>query len=255
MPELLVLTDAPAAKPVPVRVTGTFVPAAPLAGLIDVSVGAGGLTVNATAAVVPLDVVTVTLEAPKVAPALIAKFAVICVALTTTTLLTVIPGLVVLTVAPEMKLVPVSVMPTLLPAGPAAGLIEVNVGTGGFTVNVTGVVVAPDTVTVMLEAPKVAPAPIAKLAVIWVALTTTTLLTVIPALFVFTVAPETKFVPVNVTGTVVPVVPLAGLTELRVAAGGFSVNVTGVLVPPDVVTVTLETPKLGPALIAKHALT
>lgn len=153
MPELLVLTDAPAAKPVPVRVTGTFVPAAPLAGLIDVSVGAGGLTVNATAAVVPLDVVTVTLEAPKVAPAPIAKFAVICVALTTTTLLTVIPALFVFTVAPETKFVPVNVTGTVVPVVPLAGLMELSVAADGLTVNVTGLLVPPDVVTVTLEAP------------------------------------------------------------------------------------------------------
>ena len=58
--------------------------------------------------------------------------------------------------------------------------------------------------TVTLRAPAVALAAIDKVAVIWVALTTATLLTVTPAEETVTVAPETKFEPVRVTGTVSP---------------------------------------------------
>lgn len=176
------------------------------------------------------------------APIATTNVAVICVALTTTTLFTVIPGLLVVTVAPETKLVPVSVTPTLLPAAPLLGLIEVNVGAGGFTVNTTAAVVLPDVVTVTLEAPGAAPAPIAKVAVIWVALTTATLLTVMPGLLVLTLATEAKLVPVSVTFTLVPAVPLAGFMAVRVGAGGFTVYGTGPVVPPEVVTVTFVAP-------------
>ena len=43
--------------------------------------------------------------------------------------------------------------------------------------------------------------------------------TVTPALAIATVAPATKFVPVNVTGTLVPCAPLFGLTVVSVGAG------------------------------------
>ena len=78
------------AKFVPVRVTGTLAPWTPLAGAIAVRVGAAALTVKTTGAVVPPVVVTVTLRAPVVAVAAMVNVAVIWVALTTVTLLTVI---------------------------------------------------------------------------------------------------------------------------------------------------------------------
>ena len=56
----------------------------------------------------------------------------------------------------------------------------------------------------------VAVAEMVNVAVICVALTTTTLLTVTPVEETATVAPETKFVPVRVTGTLVPRTPLEG---------------------------------------------
>jgi hypothetical protein len=58
-------------------------------------------------------------------------------------------------------------------------------------------------VTVTLSVPTVALFAIVNVAVIDVLLATTTLLTVTPPLTA-TVAPETKFVPVSVTGTAVP---------------------------------------------------
>ena len=80
---------------------------------------------------------------------------------------------------------------------------------------------------------------IVNVAVICVLLTTVTPLTVTPTPLTFTLAPATKFVPVSVTGTLVPTVPLDGLTELSAGAGGFTVKVTLLLVPPLVVTVTV----------------
>ena len=77
---------------------------------------------------VPADVVTVTPAAPAGALLAMLKVAVICVALSTFTLLTVMPELVVLTLAPDAKFAPVSVTVGLAPWFPPLGLIEVSVG-------------------------------------------------------------------------------------------------------------------------------
>jgi hypothetical protein len=71
-----------------------------------------------------------------------------------------------------------------------------------------------------------------------------TLLTVIPAPLIPMVAPATKFVPVRVTGTLVPRTPALGLIETRVGIEpvGVMLKVAGPLVPPAVVTVTLKDP-------------
>ena len=119
--------------------------------------------------------------------------------------------------------------------------------------NVRAPLVPPDVVTVTLAAPVVALAAMTNVAVICVALTTVTLFTVTPELLTLTVAPATKFVPVNVTGTLFPAVPLVGLMEVRVGAGGFTVNVTAPLVPADVVTVTFLVPAIAFEAIANVA--
>jgi hypothetical protein len=62
---------------VPVKVTGTLAPCAPLAGLIEVSVGPAALIVKVTGALVPFEAVTVTLAGPVEAVDAIAKFALI----------------------------------------------------------------------------------------------------------------------------------------------------------------------------------
>jgi hypothetical protein len=87
---------------------------------------------------------------------------------------------------------------------PPPGVFTVSVATGGFTVNTAALVVTPLVVTVTFAAPTVALAAMVNVAVICVALATVTLPTVIPGLLTETVAPETKFVPVRVTGTLVP---------------------------------------------------
>jgi hypothetical protein len=79
-------------------------------------------------------------------------------------------------------------------------------------------------------------------AVIRVALTTVVLLIAIPAPLSPIVAPETKFVPVSVTGTLCPWMPLFGPIEVNVdGIGGaeITVNTCAVLVPPEAETVTL----------------
>ena len=85
-------------------------------------------------------------------------------------------------------------------------------------------------------------------------LTTDTLLTVTPALATLTVAPAMKFVPVRVTGTLAPCVPLEGLMFDRVGAGVLMVNDTGELLPLEVDTVTLVAPVAALAAMAKVAV-
>ena len=61
--------------------------------------------------------------------------------------------------------------------------------------------------------------------------TTTTLLTVTPVEETVTVAPETKFVPVRVTGTWSPWTPLVGAMAVRVGAAALTVKMTAAVVP------------------------
>jgi hypothetical protein len=144
-------TVAPATKFVPVRVTDTAVPCAPLFGLTVVSVGAAGLTVNGTPLLVPPPVVTVTLLVPVAAVPEIVNVAVICVVLTTVTALTVIPLLPEFTVLdPVTKFVPVNVTAAAVPCAPLFGLTVVSVGAGGFTVNGNPLLATPPMVATTL---------------------------------------------------------------------------------------------------------
>jgi hypothetical protein len=241
-------TVEPAPKFVPVNVTGTLVPCTPLFGPTEVSVGAAAFTVNVTPPLFCPPDVTVTVSPPVGAPAAIWNVAVICVVLTTTTPLTVTPLPLTFTVEPAPKFVPVNVTGTLVPCTPLAGLTELSVGAAAVTVNVIPPLFCPPDVTVTISPPVLAFAAIVNVAVICVALTTTALLTVTPLPLRFTVEPAPKFVPVNVTGTLVPCTPLFGLTEVSVGAAAFTVNITPLLFcPPDVtVTVSLPTLELEP---------
>jgi len=102
-----------ATKPVPVRVTGTDDPCAPLEGLMEVRVGttAAAVTLKETLPLVPPAVVTETLLAPVAAFAAIVSVAVALVLLTTDTFDTVIP-LPTLIVSGATKPVPVRVTGT-----------------------------------------------------------------------------------------------------------------------------------------------
>ena len=98
------------------------------------------------------------------------------------TLLTVTPVEEMATVAPETKFVPVRVTGTLAPRTPLEGAMEVRVGAvAALTVKTAAAVVPPVVVTETLRAPVAAVAEIVSVAVIWVALTTVMLLTVISA--------------------------------------------------------------------------
>ena len=84
-----------AVKLVPVRVTFTPVPRAPVPGETDASVGAAGFeTVNGTVPVFPPGTTTATLWIPKAAPFAIRRFAVTVESLTTMKFVTVMlpPG-------------------------------------------------------------------------------------------------------------------------------------------------------------------
>jgi len=169
--------------------------------------------------------------------------AVICVALSTVRLPTVTPGLLDVTKASEAKFAPLIVTFTVVPGPPVFGFSEVMAGAvaDAAIMNGNAAVVPAEVVTVTFTDPEVL-APTVKVAVICVALTTVTLLTATNELFTFTVAPETKLVPVSVTVPLLPATPPLGLRDVRVGVSGFRPKVTGLVVPPELVTVTLIVP-------------
>jgi hypothetical protein len=155
-----------------------------------------------------------------------------------------------LTDAPVMKLVPVRVTGTVAPCAPLGGARAVRVGVlPPETVKVAAPLVPYGVVTLMLRAPTVALEAMVRVAVICEKLTTVTLLTVTPVEEMLTVAPGTKLVPVRVTGTVAPCVPLDGAIVVR-AGELATVKTTGALVPPGVVTVTFRGPVVAFEAIA-----
>src|SRR5262245_57204119 len=180
-------------------------------------------TANGRSSVVLADVASLPLRLPPAAAASIVNVAVALVELDIATLLTVIP-VPADTVIPAAKFVPVSVTLTFNPALPPVGLIEVNVGAPTVTVNLRSLVRRLDIVTVTICARTAAAAPIVIVAVAVVELDTATLVTVIP-LPADTVIPAAKFVPVSVTLTFNPTLPLVGLIEVNVGAPTVTVNV------------------------------
>jgi len=152
-------------------------------------------------------VVTLTLLVPTVPAGVLA---VIEVALTTTTLVAATPFTFTL-VAP-VKLAPVIVIAVLPLVGPDIGKIEAIVGAATYVNALALVAVPPTFVTATLFAPAV---PAGVLAVIEVALTTTTLVAATP--FTFTLVTPVKLVPV----IVIAVLPLVGpdVGEIEVIVG------------------------------------
>src|SRR4051794_21809422 len=90
--------------------------------------------------------------------------------------------------------------------------------TAAWIVKTTAALVPFGVVIVMFFAPSVAPGAMAKSAVTVVALDTTRFDTVIPDPALIAVAPV-RFVPVRVTGTVVPTTPVDGETLVSVGVG------------------------------------
>jgi len=127
---------------------------------------------------------------------------------------------------------------------PPCVLLTVKSGNGSKTLNVAApLLVPPVVVTVTLRGPRVALDATANVAVICVVLTTFVLLSVTPApLMAMVVAPKTNIDPFSVTSTEFPTTPKLGLMPDRIGTPGNTVNVTGLLVPLPVVTVTLRAP-------------
>jgi hypothetical protein len=168
---------------------------------------------------------------------------------------TVTPVPVTATVVPAvMKFVPVIVTVVEMPCAAVAGEMLAMVGGGGFTVNVDAALVPPLVVTVTLRAPSAASAAIASFAVIDVVLCIATSLTVTPVPLTATVAPETKFVPVNVTVVDEPVTPAVALRLVSVGGAGMTVNVCVALVPLLVVTVIVRGPGVAFGAITSVAV-
>ena len=116
-------------KLVPVSVTGTAVPRAPLLGATEVRVGAGRLTtVNVTVLLAPAAVVTLTFLVVRAAVGLMMNVAVTLVALETVRLLAVIPPPDTLMPVAPVRFVPVRVTGTLVPLAPSLGTIVLSVG-------------------------------------------------------------------------------------------------------------------------------
>jgi hypothetical protein len=196
-------TVTPVAAPrfVPVMVTGTVAPRAPLFG--EMPVTAGARTVKALLRVaMPLTLVTETFLAPVPAVAVIVNVAVMVLAFTTLTLLTLTPRPdTVTTGVLDPMPVPVMVTFTAVPRTPEFG--ETPVTAGAAMVNVTALLVPPGVVTVTFLVPFAARRPIWKVAVTVVELTTVTPLTVTPKApprpLTLTDEAPVRFVPVRVT--------------------------------------------------------
>jgi hypothetical protein len=152
--------------------------------------------------------VTVTVTAPALPAGVVA---VICVALTTTTFVAAVPPNV--TVAPLAKFVPVMVTAVPPAVDPVFGDTLLTVGGTTYVNPFVRLPLCPLTVTVTVAAPALLAGVVA---VIWVALATTTFVAAVPP--IVTIAPGAKFVPVIVTAVPPAVVPVFG--ETLITAGG-----------------------------------
>jgi hypothetical protein len=169
-------------------------------------------------------------------------------------------------VAP-VRLVPVRVTGTFLkvttPKGPGAGrvaevgVIEASVGVGvaaGFTVNVLVSLIPLGVVTLTVRAPVAAPAVIVQVAWTVVAVGVPVITQVTPVPLTVTAVAPVRLVPVRVTAGAVPCVPDVGAIEVSVGIVP-TVNVTVLLVPPGVVTLTFRGPSAALDAIVQFALT
>jgi hypothetical protein len=211
------------------------------------------VTVKGIVFVVPIGVVRPMLWIPTVAVVEIARLAVTVVSLTTfrvpATSVTPVPS-------PVKPVVPFRLDPanitgsTAVPRSPVFGLIEVSVGP--CTVKGTVLLVPPTVVTLTaLGAVSAAVVEMVKVALMVSGLTTLRPLTVIPPPGTLIPVTPIKSVPVSVTGTVVPRIPVGGAIEVRLAAGGVTtVKVTALLVPPPVGVVTVTLLGVAPAPFA-----
>lgn len=141
----------------------------------------------------------------------------------------------------------------VLGAGAAGGAVMENPPVAVPPVNVTEE--PPGVAMVISAGPIGASAEMLKTAVIWEALTTTTLLTVIPRPETVMVVPGRKREPVRTTGTDVPRAPEDGWMELRTGGStALMVKAWREALPPAVVTVTVAGPGVAVEAIAKEAV-
>ena len=219
IPKFEKLTEVAPVRPDPVSVTvRPVVPRFAEAGATVVSTGP--LMANGSVLLAPPAVTTSIFTLPIGVLRLLLKVAVMVFRLTTITLLIEKPATagVATTVAPFTKFVPVSVTPTDEPRISEFGVMDVNVGPAGtVTVKVTALLVPDGVVTVTFLAPNVAVGEMVKVAVTVVALTAAKLVTVMPPPLTFTALAKVRPVPVIVTGTTVPWLPLLGEIEASVA--------------------------------------
>jgi hypothetical protein len=146
--------------------------------------------------------------------------------------------------------------PKTVVSAPFVALVKLSVPDGPTTVNVTLPLVPPGVVTLTVLAESVAVPEIVKFALTVVAFTTVRPLTVIPVPETLIALAPVRLVPVRVTGTVPPRVPVVGLIEVRVGGGGATtVKVTLLLVPPGVVTLTVLAEVVAVPEIVKFAVT
>jgi hypothetical protein len=246
------VTDVAPVSSTPVRVTGTLAPRFPVIGATDARDGPP--TVNVTVLVVPIGVTTATFLPLRVAFAAIAKVAVTVVSLTAVTPLTVTPVPDTVTDVAPVRPTPVSVTGTLFPRRPVVGLIDARVGP--VTVKVTVLLVPPGAVMLTFLAVSAAPVVITKFAVTVVSFTTFKLLTLTPAPDTAIAVAPVRFVPMRVTGTVIPRWPELGAIDAKVGTGGVTtVNVTVLVVPPGAVTLTFLAVSAAFAAITNDAVT
>ena len=153
-----------------------------------------------------------------------------------------------------VKLVPVSVAVKLLLRACEMGEIVVSVGPTTVNAPARELLVAPFVVTVTFLALRVAPVVMVKFAVTWVpAEFTVTPLAVTPVPDTVTAVVPVRLAPVMVTGTTVPRAPDVGAIEFSV--GPTTVNVTPLLIPAGVVTVTVLALRVAPVVMVKLAVT
>src|SRR5436305_293355 len=133
--------------------------------------------------------------------------------------------------------------------------MPVSVGGGGAVMlKLTAPLVPAGVVMVTFCGPVAALAPMAKVAVTCVALTTARFDTVIPGPALIFV--PNKFVPARLTFTAAPWVPDAGVMEVSVGGSAAAIVKTiAPLVPPAAVTITFRVPGVAAGSIARVAVT
>ncbi len=207
---------------------------------------------------VPTELVSVTFCGPVGAFAAIVNVTVMLVpSLPMDALLAVIPAPENPTTTSLERLVPLMVTLNAVPRVPDVGVKLVIDGVPN-TLNHRAALVPPGVVTVSCRHPVLAFDAIVNVAVSVVLLTTFRLDTVtpVPLKKVMLVAPETKFVPGIVIFTIWFKLPCCGFGgPVKVGAGGtFTVKLTPLLVPPDVVTVTVRPPGEAVPAMLKFAV-